>query len=466
MKQLSKSFLFGAILFAIAGPPAFGIDTPQSNFAADQEESSTSTSPVAPPNTEDTSEIEEGTNNNILQSNSEIGVNITNELGERIWVGEEPAELIEAELRIGDVIANYPENFSGFALTSDRQILEVYLINTDGPGVSELWTAAGSAKERITLIQNNFSALDMEAAQNAVVELDWENLSISSVGSNPIDDTLIIRIDPANSERQRMPTEDTISADINSVTNVPFTIETESPQEGSGRGNDVPYYYAGGKITRGSIGCSLGAPLSVGGKFYTVTAGHCHNGDWYNGNGSNFVGSTYTTSWNDTPSKATTKAYGDFQLLKGSNYALRVFSDSLTSNVSLPISNANFSTRSIGSELCSSGGYTGSTCRYVVKGVNESVGVNIRGVNGNWTTVPVGKITRTIHDTNRDGIADCQGTTSGDSGGLSYYADGKGGVIAYGTITSHSNPSSCRDKTYSISQLSGIKAWNSSTKLG
>ncbi|MBW3068840.1 MULTISPECIES: hypothetical protein [unclassified Actinomyces] len=385
----------------------------------------------------------------------DVGVNVVDEFGQRLWYGSESSTVAALANRAEEFAESHPDTVLGVALTSDRQVVEVFVTSLDIAGLDELLSADST---HIRAVVNENSPEQIRAAEEQVLNRDWGALHIESVAPDPIGDGIEVTISegdhPADSRQDGNQSdfddlEDSVLDSLGDI-GVGVRVTPGEPEvEAKTRFNDSSYFYAGGAIVLSNgTRCSLGAPIEIGGKYYVLTAGHCGKGTWRNGGNGNFVGSLYTTTWTGTAHK-----YGDWQLLRGSHYALRVFNAQLNSSSSLPISGGDFGRRALGRELCASGSTTGATCRYVVRSTNSTRKVG---------STTVGHLTNAIHDVNRDGVADCNGFRAGDSGGISYYGDGRGGATAYGIVTGLTT-GSC---SYSFTQLSGVRAWNGKAKVG
>lgn len=223
--------------------------------------------------------------------------------------------------------------------------------------------------------------------------------------------------------------------------------ESGAPVDSTRKADSSPYWM-GAELISGGAACSAGVPIYVAGSRKLLTAGHC-TGTSFTNNGT-VVGTQYTTSY-----PGNQNIYGDFKLLQGKSYALRVFSGSMSSNASLPISGGTWGARPNGSGMCVSGRTTAQTCRYFVSGT-------YRTFNG------AGHQVRMYHDSNLDGLGDNNGWQPGDSGGPCYHANGGGGVIVNGIVKGRTLPivGAGNATTYWCTQLSGVRAWNSSAYVG
>ncbi|CAM2965455.1 hypothetical protein ACSL103130_08770 [Actinomyces slackii] len=391
-------------------------------------------------------------------SGSTIGVNKEDESGQRIWYGEESPEVTALADAAESMSQEHPDTVLGVVLTSDRQVVEVYVVSEDAEGVAALRGSAGDP-ERLRVIVNTNSPDQIDAAVKQVLEMDTDALGIEAVSPDPINDGIAVGLTDEymlpESAGGRSEEEKQAALDALKSVSVPVRVFYEAAQEPAGtRANDSAPYFAGAQILR-KIGedelksCSLGVPIELGGRYYSLTAGHCGTGRWENS--SELVGNTYTTTW-----PTNSYRYGDWQLLRGSSYAMEVYDGDVSSSSSASIIDGFFGMRAAGRELCMSGAATGQTCRYVVRWVN-----GFRLLEGGiW----VGQLTVVSHDGDRDGTSDCNGFDEGDSGGISHFTHGQGGQIAYGVVTGF-NDSEGRC-LYTVTQLSGLRAWDRDVRVG
>ncbi|WP_127842686.1 hypothetical protein [Actinomyces wuliandei] len=78
---------------------------------------------------------------------STIGTNTEDEGGQRIWYGEEPPEVTALADAAESVAQEHPDTVLGVALTSDRQVVEVYVVSEDAEGVAALRSRCPSPQE-------------------------------------------------------------------------------------------------------------------------------------------------------------------------------------------------------------------------------------------------------------------------------------------------------------------------------
>jgi hypothetical protein len=206
----------------------------------------------------------------------------------------------------------------------------------------------------------------------------------------------------------------------------------------------APWWMGGQLVAPGGGYCSSGVRITIAGVDRLLTAGHCTSSSFTN-NG-NLVGNQFTTTY---PGNA--DVYGDWKLLSGSTYGMRVFNGGAYGTTSLGISGAVWGGRPNGSGVCTSGTTAGQVCRYYV--TNSYVARTV-------DDVVTGHMLGMRHDSSGGSGADWNGAQPGDSGGTCYYSDGAGGVTAVGVVTARFSAPTMR---YYCTQLSGVRAWPGGT---
>ena len=78
-----------------------------------------------------------------------VGLVKTDQNGDRVWQGAQPAIINKILAGFTPLQERYPNNIIGSALTSDRQVLEVYVRNVAGPGMEQLSALASKYPQRI-----------------------------------------------------------------------------------------------------------------------------------------------------------------------------------------------------------------------------------------------------------------------------------------------------------------------------
>ncbi|PFG36257.1 hypothetical protein ATL41_0973 [Flavimobilis soli] len=400
----------------------------------------------------------------------------------RIWYGAASPEVERAAEALSNIAAENEDLTAGVSLTSDSSMVEIYLTRDGQSLVKTLRKAVGTKFDSlIRVIEVEHSTDELLAAQAAITDEAWDDLDITQLAPDVENNALAVDLDidkweslsqgaevielaPDQGKASRRALSPVPQIDVNAL-GVPVLLREGGTSEPTGtRKADTAPFYGGAEIvnqTNGSA-CSLGVPIVYNSVRYMLTAGHCGKATFKNGKTT--VGSTYTTTWTGT-----TKDYGDWQLIKGSTYSMRLYNGALSSSASLPISRGNFGSRANGTELCSTGRTTGQICRYrVLKShATRDVAVDSR------TTTKVGYLTVTMSDPNRDGVGTCTGFKPGDSGGSAYYADPdkSGYVRVLGIVTSSNDQSpdvkkNCSKARYSFTELKGVRAWNGGVTTG
>lgn len=393
------------------------------------------------------------------------------EMGFRAFRGQPSSELTSLSDAISEYISGHEEYYAGSAFLSDYTGIEIYYKSSITgfadvkSGLQEILDSS-PAGSQVRLVPVENSLVDLESA----VEIIQENTAESAdaiegygiaITQNSV--TIDVNSDLASVELlESLVDEGTIegiSAGPDSDVIVPLIRiddSTVATTEAT-RLSDTSPFYMGGRIKSASNNtgstCSLGTPITIKGKFYVMTAGHCTASSWWNPNGK-FVGSQYTTAYSANPAKSNLPKYGDWKLLTGTQYSMRVFTGALSSSATMPISSGTTARRAVGSELCKSGSVTASHCRLIVLETRAS-----RKLGDQYSAYT----TRVRYDPNRNGAYACGASQGGDSGGMYYYANGNGGVISYGihrgkTYTNTNPISHC---IYHAVENAGVVAWNS-----
>lgn len=400
----------------------------------------------------------------------------------RIWYGAASPEVERAAEALSNIAAENEHLTAGVSLTSDSSMVEIYLTRDGQSLVSTLRRAVGTKFDSLVrVIEVEHSTDDLLAAQIAITDEAWDDLEITQLAPDIENNALAVDIDidrreslsqgaevielaPDQSKTSRRALSPVPQIDVSTL-GVPVLLrEGETSKPTGTRKADTSPFYGGAEIVNQTNGssCSLGVPIVYNSVRYMLTAGHCGKATFRNR--TTTVGTTYTTTWTGT-----TEKYGDWQLLRGSTYSMRLYSGDLSSSSSLPVSRGNFGSRANGTDLCSTGRTTGQICRYRVLKSHATRVVEV----DSKTTTKVGYITVTMSDPNRHGVGTCTGFKPGDSGGSAHYADPdkSGYVQVLGIVTSSNDQSddikrNCSKARYSFTELKGVRAWKSGVTTG
>lgn len=375
----------------------------------------------------------------------------TDATGHQIWhaPGTTPAAgpLGDALDALAD--ANH-DTVAGVAMCSDYAGAAIFVANPDATLLSKIEAIRANFPSAVLDLHHVAAGLTAQlAASDRVIHLSDSASVLSGVRPDMYTGGLRITVQESSwpvsdSLRQRL----TVVATANGQVAMPLEFAPGAPgTDLTTRAADSQPYYGSDEI-RGSSGaiCSAGVPITVNGVHAMLTAGHCTDATFTN-DGHAF-GSQYTTSY---PGNA--DRYGDWKLLSGQSYGLRIFSGAVSSSSTLPVTGADWGARRNGLQMCTSGRTSGAICRYFITGSYDT-----ELIDGVWSN----HILDMRHDSTGTGSsADANGARPGDSGGPCYYSDGAGGVIA-GGIVKGVGPG----PTYFCTQLSGVRAWKAGATLG
>lgn len=371
--------------------------------------------------------------------------------GKQVWYdtpGSDVTQLGEAL----DSVANDNQNqIAGVALCSHYDGAAIFVKSPSDGILKEVAEIAKKFPDQKILTRSvDFSLNDLLATQIKLMQNQELVDNITGIAPDIYNGGLLIDIKP-ELWAQVSVYQSKIETIVEPLVEPSMSLKFQQGGEGELSSRDVDYapHWMGAKLN-GSAGgyCSSGVPLIIGGVRRLLTAGHCTSGT-YSNNGQ-VVGSTYTTSY---PGKA--KIFGDWKLLQGSSYALRVYSGDVYSSASLPITGAEWGVKALGSGMCSSGATTGQICRYYVADFYKA---------HSWNGVLTYPLTMLGHTSSgQPGFSDSNGWKPGDSGGPCYFSDGAGGVKVAGIVTGRYVAGST---DYYCTQLSGVRAWNSSAYVG
>ncbi len=368
-----------------------------------------------------------------------------NENGDQTWNGNASDELNALGNKVQALVDENTDVATGTAFCSNFDGIAVFITPGADSLRSQLRTLAEGSTIPVTPYEVPASLQAILAAGHHVLSLDSSG---AVTGYAPDVYTGALVVDVASGHDQN----DVAALAKRELATTPFAAVPVLIDQGFEakaqvtRTSDTPPYWMGGQLEFDNYLCSSGVPITVAGAHKLLTAGHCV-GTTFTNNG-NFVGGLYTTTY---PGNA--DIYGDWQLLQGSTYAMRVFNGGPNDGISLPISGGVWGGRPNGSAICTSGRTTGQVCRFYV--TNSYVSVSVDGVI-------TGHLLQMRHDSNGGSGSDANGFNHGDSGGPCYFSDGNGGVTVTGIVTAFSSV----NPTYFCTQLSGVRAWSANTSVG
>lgn len=382
---------------------------------------------------------------------------------EPVFTGQASPELDRIGNEINEFVSLHPDTFSGayFSLDSSKVMVGVAEPSHEAAAVlEELANKLDPERGQVITTDAERSWSELDSVKDLLAEeyLREAKGGLDSVGLNPALDTVVVSvaIEPGDAPLTDNPTVIEIAerfgdrvmfSESSGPVKMNSAIDDVDPHFG---GAGYEWYDAAGNNT--GFGCSLAFPIKINNVTYGLTGGHCRPGsatnlvNAYSFSGvdsSRYFGSLHTTSWIGTED-----LYGDFALLKNSTYVPYVYNSTPTSNSSLAVVAASFTFPMVGQYMCSSGVSTGQICRYKVLETNKC-----KSHEGQMVCEQI--IMKS--DQNLDGLYDCGGWTTGDSGGAVYNAV-SGGVRAYGIVTA-SSEFCFVPREYHVTSLHGVQEW-------
>lgn len=126
-----------------------------------------------------------------------VGLVETDQNGDRVWRGEQPAIINKILAGFTPLQERYPNNIIGSALTSDRQVLEVYVRNVAGPGMEQLSALASKYPQRIRVKTTTVTEADAQRVSDYITENNLWGNPVLGVGLSVETDSVTVDVDPS-----------------------------------------------------------------------------------------------------------------------------------------------------------------------------------------------------------------------------------------------------------------------------
>lgn len=126
-----------------------------------------------------------------------VGVVETDQNGDRVWQGAQPAIINKILAGFTPLQERYPNNIIGSALTSDRQVLEVYVRNVAGPGMEQLSALASKYPQRIRVKTTTVTEADAQRVSDYITENNLWGNPVLGVGLSVETDSVTVDVDPS-----------------------------------------------------------------------------------------------------------------------------------------------------------------------------------------------------------------------------------------------------------------------------
>lgn len=126
-----------------------------------------------------------------------VGLVKTDQNGDRVWQGAQPAIINKILAGFTSLQERYPNNIIGSALTSDRQVLEVYVRNVAGPGMEQLSALASKYPQRIRVKTTTVTEADAQRVSDYITENNLWGNPVLGVGLSAETNSVTVDVDPS-----------------------------------------------------------------------------------------------------------------------------------------------------------------------------------------------------------------------------------------------------------------------------
>mgnify|MGYP001748907953 FL=1 len=126
-----------------------------------------------------------------------VGLVKTDQNGDRVWQGAQPAIINKILAGFTLLQERYPNNIIGSALTSDRQVLEVYVRNVAGPGMEQLSALASKYPQRIRVKTTTVTEADAQRVSDYITENNLWGNPVLGVGLSAETNSVTVDVDPS-----------------------------------------------------------------------------------------------------------------------------------------------------------------------------------------------------------------------------------------------------------------------------
>ena len=126
-----------------------------------------------------------------------VGLVKTDQNGDRVWQGAQPAIINKILAGFTPLQERYSNNIIGSSLTSDRQVLEVYVRNVAGPGMEQLSALASKYPQRIRVKTTTVTEADAQRVSDYITENNLWGNPVLGVGLSVETDSVTVDVDPS-----------------------------------------------------------------------------------------------------------------------------------------------------------------------------------------------------------------------------------------------------------------------------
>lgn len=126
-----------------------------------------------------------------------VGVVETDQNGDRVWRGEQPEVMYKILADFTPLRERHSDNIIDSALTSDRQVLEVYVRDVAGPGVAQLSALASKYPQHIRVKTTTVTEADAQRVSDYVTENNLWGNPVLGVGLSAETNSVTVDVDPS-----------------------------------------------------------------------------------------------------------------------------------------------------------------------------------------------------------------------------------------------------------------------------
>lgn len=126
-----------------------------------------------------------------------VGVVETDQTGNRVWRGEQPEVMYKILADFTPLRERHSDNIIDSSLTSDRQVLEVYVRDVAGPGMTQLSALASKYPQHIRVKTTTVTEADAQRVSDYISEHKlWKN-PVLGVGLSVETNSVTVDVDPS-----------------------------------------------------------------------------------------------------------------------------------------------------------------------------------------------------------------------------------------------------------------------------
>lgn len=126
-----------------------------------------------------------------------VGVVETDQAGNRVWRGEQPEVMYKILADFTPLREHHSDNIIDSSLTSDRQVLEVYVRDVAGPGMTQLSALASKYPQHIRVKTTTVTEADAQRVSDYVTENNLWGNPVLGVGLSAETNSVTVDVDPS-----------------------------------------------------------------------------------------------------------------------------------------------------------------------------------------------------------------------------------------------------------------------------